>query len=306
MELNKNPLHYFEDLLEYDKTNKLKDIFITECIEELGNSIENIDNENGIIKYWYNNYVDETDSYIKGLANTDFDKHFTTQISTNYKESKILLDTIIFDIVSKGNSPKEFLIVQMTILKSLYLKLDTSYLEKPIVRNAIVALKNYLHEKYSIDIPKLPVQKQNNHNTETSPADYTPLSFCWDSLDDKRRIEELEHLYSLLIEKPPVIQCTREDFINAFTQKKVNNGIKWLIIGRNKFSSKSALFYFINFLNKGSYINTVKSTELNKMIVHVFRDNIGNLLKNIRQSKNHSSTTPTNYERLDNIFSRMH
>lgn len=306
MELNKNLLHYFEDLLEYDKTNKLKDIFITECIADFGNSIEDIEIEQGIITYRNEYFDEETNQYIEGLITFDFDKHFTTQINAEYKKAKTLLDAITFDIVSNGNNPIEFLNLQMTILKSLYLKLDTLYIEKPVVRNAIVALKNYLHEKYCIDIPKLPIQKQNNHNTESSPDDYTPLSFCWDSIDDQKRIEELEHLYSLLIEKPAVIECTREDFINAFTQKKVNNGIKWLIIGRNKYSSKSALFYFINFLNNESYINTVKSTELNKKIVHVFRDNRGNLLKNIRQSKNHSSTTPTNYKRLDNIFFRMH
>lgn len=305
MEINKNPLQYFEDLLEYDKTNKLKDLFIAECIAELGNSIEDIDNEKGIVKYWCSYFDEQKNEYFEGFTTSSFEISFNIQINSEYKNAKVQIQNIVFEIISKGNNPTAFLNLQMTILKSLYLCTDKYYLEIPIVKNAIVALKNHLHNKYDIEIPKLLNQKQNTNSTTLSPDDYSLNSFCWDALTDIEREEQLQHLYILLTENPAVIESTQEDFINAFSQKKMENGIKWLIIGKNRQFSKSALFYFVNFLNDETYINKISPTELNKKVEYIFRDNEGNYLKNIRQSKNYSSTTPAGKERLDIIFSQI-
>ncbi|MFK7048482.1 MULTISPECIES: hypothetical protein [Flavobacterium] len=47
--VNKNPLEYFQSLLEKDKSNELKTTYISEIIEHYGSMIEKVDNENGIV-----------------------------------------------------------------------------------------------------------------------------------------------------------------------------------------------------------------------------------------------------------------
>lgn len=305
--INKMPLVFFEDLLEYDKSDELKDLFISNFLEEESNSIiiDNIDSEKGIIKYWGTYYDNQKNKYIDGFTSNNFEVSFNAKIYKKYKEAKSILDNSVVEIVSNGNSPNEFLNLQMIILKSLYQKSCLFYLEKPTVKNAVIALRDYIHSKYSIEIPKIFNQEQNtNHNV--NPDNYSPLSFCWDSLGNNERIEDLTNLYLLLVKSPPIIQCTEEEFINAFNQNKVEKGIKWLLIGKNNLVSKSSLIYFINYLNDQSYINTVSSTELNKKIEYVFRDDKGNVLKNIRQSKNTSKDTlPFGHERLEIIFSNL-
>ena len=305
--INKMPLVFFEDLLEYDKSDELKDLFISNFLEEESNSIiiDNIDSEKGIIKYWGSYYDNQKNKYIDGITSNNFEVSFNAKINKEYKEAKSILDNSVVEIVSNGKNPNEFLNIQMIILKSLYEKSDLFYLKKPAVKNAIIALRDYIHSKYSIEIPKLSNQEQNsNHNA--NPDNYSPLSFCWDSLDNTERIEDLTKLYLLLVKNPSIIQCTKEEFINAFTQNKVEKGINWLLIGKNNLVSKSLLFYFINYLNEESYIDTVSSTELNKKIKYVFRDNKGNILKHIRQSKNTSKDSlPFGYERLEIVFSAL-
>ncbi len=117
-------------------------------------------------------------------------------------------------------------------------------------------------------------------------------------------IEIIEKLYTeLTTHKPnPIIECHKEDFINAFTGKEVKEGIKWLIVGKNKQISKPSIFHFIDKLINLGFISASILNDYNKYVKYIFRDSNGNELKNIKQSKLDFSDTPQGSSLIDNIL----
>lgn len=300
--VNKNPLEYFQSLLEKDKSNELKTIYISEIIEHYGSMIEKVDNENGIVTYWDFFYDESTDSQIEGLVTYDFNKSFNSTISSEFVKAKKSLDSIVLSISYNGISPKEFINIQILLLKDLFVKTESLYLDKPIVKNAIVGLINYIQEKYLVEkIISINTSSPNLIDIE----DYSEDSLNWDSLNPEDTIPNIEKLYDLLIQSPALIESSKEDFIKAFTMRKVTNGIKWLVIGKNGSFSKSSLFYFIEKLIEEGLITDVPSTLLNKKIHYLFRDPSNNRLKNIRQSKSTNSSNPSQKDRIDSVINSI-
>lgn len=301
-DLNKNPLEYFQSLLEKDKSNELKETYISELIENYGSMIEKVDNENGIVTYWDFFYDESTDSQIEGLVTYDFNKSFNSTISSEFIKAKKSIDSIVLSISYNGINPKEFINIQILLLKDLFVKTESLYLDKPIVKNAIVGLINYIQEKYLVEkIISINTSSPNLIDVE----DYSEDSLNWDSLNPEDTIPNLEKLYDLLTKAPALINSTKSDFINAFTMRKITNGIKWLVIGKNGSISKSSLFYFIEKLIEEGLITDVPSTLLNKKIHYLFRDPSNNRLKNIRQSKSTNSSSPSQKDRIDSVLNSI-
>ena len=324
MEINKTPLRYFEDLLEYNKVNELKDNFIEKAKEKFEGYIETIDLDKGLITYLNSYYEDGA----KGTSITSFESTLTNVLRVEFKRTKLLIDDYVLN-----NSDKylPFLYHQQKTLQYLINRGKSEIMVLPVLLNPILGVQRYINEKYlynqekkiSVDLSNLHIDQLSEYidfnilevidfpvvsgkSDYIHNDDYSPLSFYWDSLGSTERIDQLKHLYALLSANPAVIECTQEDFINAFSQKKVENGLKWLMKGKNGQYSKSTLFYFVDFLNRESYINTVPYSELNKRIEYIFRDNKGKVLKNFRQSKSTSKeTVPFGHERLDTIFSQL-
>ncbi len=119
--------------------------------------------------------------------------------------------------------------------------------------------------------------------------------------------EIIEKLYTGLInqEPNPIISCSKEDFVNAFTGKEVKEGVKWLIVGKNKHTSKPSLFYFIDKLIDLGFISPNILSDYNKYIKYIFRDSNGNELKNIKQSRASFSNVPQDRYLIDNILSLL-
>jgi len=297
--INKNPLEYFLNLLERDKSDELKDSFVSGIIENIGSYAETVDKENGIITYWDTFYDQVTDSCVEGLVTYDFNKDFNSTIHSEFLKTKQEIDSFIMEITFKGNSPKEFINFQILLLKDLYLKTNVFYTSKPIVKNAITALIKHIQERY---LAEKIININPNAPNLIEIDDYSENSFCWDSLNPEDTISNLERFYGLLTESPPLIECAKEDFIKAFTKRKVSNGIKWLVTGSNQKISKSSLFYLIDRLISDEYITDVPSTLLNKKIEYLFTDSLGGKLKNIRQSKSTTSGNPAQKERIDSIL----
>lgn len=324
MESNKAPLHYFEDLLEYNEVNELKDNFIRKSKEKFEGYIETIDFDKGLITY-LNSYHEDG---AKGTSITSFESTLTNILRAEFKKTKLLIDNYVLN-----NSDKylPFLYHQQKTLQYLVNRGKSEIMVFPVLLNLILGVQRYINEKYlynqekkiSVDLSNLDIDQLlmflDFSNLETvdaldisdkkdyiNPEDYSELSFSWDSLDHSERIEQLIHLYSLLTANPAVIQCSQDEFIDAFSQRKVIHGIKWLLKGKNGNVSKSTLFYFVNYLIDENFIDTIQPTELNKRVEYVFRDNHGNIFKNIRQSKSISKgTVPFGHERLDTIFSLL-
>lgn len=92
--------------------------------------------------------------------------------------------------------------------------------------------------------------------------------------------EKILPLYKLLSDAN-LIEADKQEFINAFSEKKVTTGVIWLCKARNKQVNKKALFTFIKRLETE---NIIKVCNMKNQVGYVFRDGEGNLLKNLDQS----------------------
>lgn len=297
----KNPLNFFQTLLEKDKYEELRESSFSEIIEFRGSSVEKIDSENGIITFWGSFYDQTTDDHIEALVTHNFNDEFNSKINWEFVVARESIDSFILDITTKGSNPKEFINFEVMLLKDLFLKTKLYYLDKPVVKNAIVGLINYVQEKYLTEkIFSLNIKSPNLIEVE----DYSEYSFNWDSSNPEDTIPNIEKLYSLLTQAPALIESSKVDFINAFTMRRVTNGIKWLVTHSNQIS-KSSLFYFIDKLIEEGCITEVPSSQLNKKIDYLFRDSLGQKLKYIRQSKSTSTNNPAQKDRIDSILDSL-
>ncbi|QOG03493.1 hypothetical protein [Flavobacterium sp. MDT1-60] len=295
----KQPCIFFESLLEADKCNDLKKKFISNFEQEFGTmNIKSINEQTGVIEIW-NSYTDEfTKEVIAEILVYDFETYFNSEIEENFQTAKSRIDELILEVILNDKSPERFIDHQIILLNNLLVKTDTFYLDRPILRKSIKGLIKHLRKKKSsttIDIsaPNL-----------VEIDDFSSYSFNWDSANPEDTIPNLEKFYSLLTAYPALIECSKEEFINAFTKRKVTNGIKWLVKGDNKLISKSSLLYFVSRLTEEGVINEIPSS-FNKTIEYIFRDSSGELLKNIKQTKSTSSQNPAQKDRIDSIIDSL-
>ncbi|AZI20723.1 hypothetical protein [Chryseobacterium taklimakanense] len=127
-------------------------------------------------------------------------------------------------------------------------------------------------------------------------------SYTWYGNDDEENLLEIKKLFELLSKNPKLIDCSESDFINAFTNKPVESGIKWLVKGRSGHISKPSLFYLIDLLIEKELLEDFNNVEYNSKVEYVFRDNNGEKIKNIRQSKSSRTSNPEMSERIESII----
>lgn len=292
----KQPCIFFESLLEEDKSNDLKKKFISSFEEEYRSlQTKRVDEDKGIIEF-YIGYMDEiTNEFICEIQVHDFDTSFNSDIEKNYQIAKTKIDELILEVILNDKSPERFIDNQIILLNDLLLKTHTFYLDRPILKKSIKRLIQHLQKKKSSTA--IDISTPNRVEID----DFSPYSFNWDSANPEDTIPNLEKFYSLLTAHPALIECSKEDFINAFTKRKVTNGIKWLVKGDNKLISKSSLLYFVSRLTEEDLINDI-TNSFNKTIEYIFRDSSGELLKNIKQTKSTSSQNPAQKDQIDLII----
>ena len=111
------------------------------------------------------------------------------------------------------------------------------------------------------------------------------------------KVDCLKKLYKGMVEPIRIIDCDKIDFINAFTNKRVDNGIKWLIKGRNGKTNQASIYFFLNELvNKELLLLFLSSNDgvcdANLKIKYVFRKSNGSALFNLRKAKYNYSQRP--------------
>lgn len=284
MNIENSPLSFFENLLEYDKYELLKKQYISDYIEHGGQPYK-IDFENGIIEEWNGEFIKYT-----------FSDSFKFKIEQRALDTKREIGSIIEEILSRSGNLQSFLEVQNNKLHTLSFKADALYSHQPIVKEIISELIIYIN-KFSItstkdEVRKLFILEESSSN-----------SYNWKSENYEDKLKSIEDLHNLLIIEPAIIECDKQDFINAFSQRKVNKGINWCIKGKNRKISKSSLIYFIDKLINNDLIDD--EIEYNKKIEYVFRDNLGKKLQNIKVSKSNYSKKPTDSERIDRIINTL-
>lgn len=118
---------------------------------------------------------------------------------------------------------------------------------------------------------------------------------------------QLAFLYIELIKKRCISEDTPKDlFKRAFSNDATEPlKIKWIIFGKNKVTSKSSLFHFIELLISYKFLSMDEydsSSMLYSKLINMFVDCNGNDLKNLKQSKAQRSQNPIEDERLRSII----
>jgi hypothetical protein len=92
---NINSLSYFQDLLENDKSQILIQLFISNFVKNSGETILEIDNLKGVIKYYGQYFDDERGLGLSSEISYDFYTFFQNVIESETQKSKHLFNSII-------------------------------------------------------------------------------------------------------------------------------------------------------------------------------------------------------------------
>ncbi|GEM_PF-2145168 len=313
-----NPLVYFENLLSSDQAEAKKKDWIYDTKTNWGGYIVDTNEELGSIEQYSWDFDEDTKefTYIPNSV-TFFQDVFESEIKKELNNSKQIILTEILKISSAGITPQNYLnqlIARMTILQY---KSSSLYLDYSFVKENVTALKSFIQENLDSSGSSIEISSKNTLATPIEqvifpiPAitnyatpvitNYSSLSFKWDLMNPEDVETELSRLYELLTANPPLIDCDKQDFINGFSQREVVAGINWMVMAKNKTCSKSSLFYLLSQLIEKSDLMD-EPDDFNKKVEYVFRNNEGEKLSNIKQSKSQSSDNPAQKERIDEII----
>ena len=142
----------------------------------------------------------------------------------------------------------------------------------------------------------------NQYFKEENPQLKQILSFNIDTniLGD----ENLKELYNKLIEPPSLIKASELEFRNAFTGKKVIEGVNWCSLHRNH-SNKKKLFEFLQGLIDKKIIPYEDYSTHRSRVAYVFRNQDGGFLKNLKSSHNTFLDNPPNDLRIKEILQTL-
>ncbi|MCT4137687.1 hypothetical protein HZP64_10485 [Elizabethkingia anophelis] len=306
-----NPLQYFEHLLNSDHSESKKQNWIYSITNYYDHYITDLNREKGIataILPLYNTSLDDE----KLIEDTEtivstFHESLENEINSQVNNSKKEISDEIIKITANGIDPSPYLQLLKLRLNKLQEKSFSYYKNYSFVADKIKTLEYFIIE----NLPNTPITLDSQgishpvkHATVHLITNYSSLSFKWDLLNPLDTESQLTKLYNLLTETPPLINATKDDFINGFSQREITRGISWMVIAKNKKCSKTSLIYFLQQLIEKSDLAD-EPNDFNKKIEYVFRDHNGNLLNNIKQSKSMISANPTQKERLDTIIDRF-
>lgn len=284
------PLIYFQDLLEKDKSKSLIDSFISDFIENSSCNIISDGNTKGEIKYFGQYYEDEGPIGEIVEITHDFKSYFAKKIDAEVKVSKSLINKKNDLLISQNISSTAFLISNKTLLSNLEILAQKHYLKYSFVKDAISDLSNYLAQFSSFG------SDDTNHSYK---------SFCWDSDNIEERESSLIKLHRLISIENRIIDASQDEFISAFSNGEVKEGLKWLMTCRNKSTSITSIIYFINQLQEQNFILDYSDKDYNDRIKYVFRDKEGNNIKSPRSSKSTLAKKSYKYDFIDNIIEQL-
>lgn len=269
-----NSFEWFLDEQIYKELRKFDDADLAS--KELYGLIKHIDKEKLQITF---------DSY-DGICTYNFETDIKSQL-----KSKILntIEIIEAGFEKRFKDKKEV----KAYADFLRIKLETLSKKDTIVRFSF--LNTYIEQFQSII---------NQYSQQPINYSFVP-SFELLSDTPNNQLTTIKSLYLSLTETPSMIHCSEDEFIKAFTGQELDEGIHWLVLGKNKKYSKPSLFYLINNLIDANFISKTIINDLNKYVAYVFRDNHGNYIENIKQSKSYISKNPASKGRIDTIIEQL-
>ncbi|MGZ0015753.1 hypothetical protein [Yeosuana sp. AK3] len=278
-----HPLAFFDRYLQKEIFSDLKDFYKTITEEMCFEHIVNIDKEMHSVKVVNFHNKDEIDSdYLLWT----FEGSIKIKLEQEISKSVKLIETGFLNRFTEDNEVKAF---------ADFLRLKTKIILQQEACQKFTFLQSYF-DKIIIVI--------NGYSSKPTINIFTP-SFNLLSDATTEQTIKIVKLFDLLTSSPSMIDCTKEEFINAFTGNEVVHGVCWLVIGKNKLTSKVSLFYMIEELIKNNYLSRNILIDLSKYIKYVFRDKDGNEFKNLKQSKATYSESVSSKERIDQIISSL-
>lgn len=277
------PLKYFQDLLEKDKSPQLIKEFISDFVENSGETNFEIDHSNGIITYYGCYYDDKGDPTEADFITTEFKLFFEALVQKQFEESKYQLQSVISELACLDKTYYPFLDLQKKELNSLISETQNKYIDYPFIGNKLQELLNFI-DKYVVG------DVRGTHN-----------SYCLNPEIDQNKLQTLFNL----LKNISIIDSSENEFINAFTSREVKYGIKWLDKAKSGDLNKQSIFYLIEKLIDQKIILVVANNNYNKKIEYVFRDHDGNPLKYIRQSKRTFFESNYNNDIIDDIIGSL-
>ena len=245
-----NPLLFFDYYLKQGIHSDLKKFYL-EGINELSQEIDKIDRDNHRILDKDGSYYSFEQS-IKNKLNLQLDK------TNSLIEERLIED---YSSSSKVEALGKFIEKKISLLYEF-----EAFSTFPFL-NGLFRRVEELIEKHKCT-PKL----DRNHSFNLiPPQNETKEAFA-------------KKLLSILREAQ-FVECEDKEFINAFTGKSVNDGVKWTLLSKSKRPNFKSLFYFIDLLVQHEFLKDSATTSWVKNVEYIFRDLNNNRLKNMRQSK---------------------
>ena len=278
-----HPLAFFDWYLENEIQKDLKVFYINITEELYYNNTDEIDKVNHVVKV-LNIHQDEVKS---AYITFSFEGYIKPKLG---KEIKLTKEFIELGFQKRFSDKKEV----KAYADFLRIKLNSLFSNEAC--KEFIFLPSYFDQLDNLI---------NQYSKQSTNYSYTP-SFVLIAESPSEQLSKIKVLYRLLNEEPSIITCSKEEFINAFTGNEVDEGISWLITGKNKnYVSKPSLLYFLDELINQGLLSRNIINDLYKFIRYVFRDHKGYELKNLKQSREAMSDNPASKDRIDTIISSL-
>jgi 5S rRNA maturation endonuclease (ribonuclease M5) len=288
---------FFKILDDKESLLELKKEYIFDfCGKISKDSIKKIDYDNGVVEFDdYDFEKSEITGFIySALEDIILDLERETRSIKN--DIDILVERAIINSSDVSVSFKNLENILVSLTKREYLGFPKEH-----VLSSLATILNHLKINYNY----YPTFDFTEDNFQIALDDYSPHSYRWISINTEVGKLSLKKFYSLLTQEPKIVECSEKEFINAFSQSKLSNGIKWLIKGKNGQYSKQSLIQFIDYLMANKYIETKSGKDFNESVRYVFRDNNGLLIKNVSVSKSSSTKVPSEWDRIKDIVNKI-
>lgn len=145
------PLIFFDNLIETNGYNNLKQKTINQIKEQVNGYFESVDFDLGEIRFWDHEYDIEAGESKTELTTYNFRKEFPRKITSETIKTKSLIDNSALDINKKGNNNEAFLKSQIKHIYFLLDKLgDSNIVDKLLIKESLEGLCNHIVDRYSI------------------------------------------------------------------------------------------------------------------------------------------------------------
>lgn len=275
---------------------ELKKELVLEAFTEFGNFVKGFSFAEGIVKV---EYFDHEEGEF-GISQYDVYNDIFMLINKNVRDIKRQIDIMISTLLNSGSDIMTHLSNLNTLLIALDKRKFLPFSGKELLYESFADIAEHLRINYGFESGYNYGKKPYLVNIEN----HHPLSYKWKSISDEVGLLSLRKFYKLLSEEPKIVECSEADFLNAFTQAKVTNGIRWCVMGKNGQYSKQTLIRFIDYLIEYQYIED-KTADYNKAIRYVFRTNTGQTIKHLSVSKSSSTSVPSEWMRLLAILEKI-